>query len=72
MCHGQCEGVGLYPECDQSEPAWQAAHRKSCSLFGRLKRVFQTRRLNEFVCDGWHFVKCERCGGTGKDPTHVQ
>lgn len=50
MCSGPCEGIGVYPEDDQSSPLWQEAHAKP----------------HDEPCDGWHFVKCSDCGGTGK------
>lgn len=50
MCKGPCEGIGWYPESDQSEPLWQEAHAKP----------------HPKPCDGYHFVKCPDCGGTGK------
>lgn len=50
MCEGQCEGTGWYPEDNQENPLWQEAHNKS----------------NEEKCDGWHFIKCPDCNGTGK------
>ena len=49
MCLGQCEGTGWFPENDQTNPLWQAAHAKK-----------------PHECDGWHFVKCPDCDGTGK------
>ena len=55
MCGGQCEGTGWVPVAkdDTEEPwrsLWAAAHAKP----------------HEEPCDGWHFVKCPDCGGTGK------
>ena len=50
MCNGQCEGTGIYPENDKTNPLWQTAHAKP----------------HKEPCDGWHFVKCPDCNGTGK------
>jgi hypothetical protein len=49
MCQGECEGTGWYPTCDVNDPLWQEAHAKPHSD----------------PCDGWHFVQCPACGGTG-------
>ena len=56
MCKGQCEGTGIVPvDSDETDPdlrdAWNAAHAETCT--------------NGVPCDGWHFVKCPTCGGTG-------
>lgn len=67
MCKGQCEGTGWFPECDESSPLWQEAHRAGCSTFwARLKRMVKLREWRMRRCDGWHFVKCPDCNGTGK------
>jgi hypothetical protein len=59
VCHGPCEGVGwvpvkknerLYRRSTYYRKAWQAAERRSPNEPG----------------DAWHFVKCQRCHGTGK------
>ena len=50
MCPGDCEGIGYYPESDTSNKLWQEAHAKP----------------HKEACDGYHFVKCGECGGTGK------
>jgi hypothetical protein len=50
VCEGHCEGVGSYPEHDITSPLWQAAHAQP----------------HDEPCNGWHFVKCPDCGGTGK------
>lgn len=51
--------------------AWLECHQH-CTFLGRLYS-----RLRHFEwwywktlfepCDGWHFVKCSDCGGTGKE-----
>lgn len=55
VCQGQCEGMGCIPvrgdETDTRLLAlWQAVHAKP--------------HVEE--CDGWHFVTCPDCSGTGK------
>ena len=70
MCKGQCEGTGVVPHkkySKEGEPKmlrqdidevldelWEEAHKKH-------------RGTKEGdLCDGWHFVKCPDCNGTGK------
>ena len=60
MCEGPCEGMGIYPhklgdedETPQERELWQAAHDALNSH-------------DESGCDGWHFIKCSTCNGTGK------
>lgn len=54
---------------------WDRAHRR-CSLIGRVSTLFNLRGLWKFGpgphfrevfsrCDGWHFVRCSTCSGTG-------
>jgi hypothetical protein len=53
MCDGQCEGTGWVPihESDTEEP------------FHTLWLEAENKSHAE---DGWHFVKCPECNGTGK------
>lgn len=52
MCHGQCEGTGAVPikKDDMQEP------------FRTLWLEAEKEKPSE---DGWHFVKCPDCNGTG-------
>ena len=61
MCRGQCEGLGIYPQTiddptitDVERAAWEELHAKH-----------ETERDKE-ECDGFHFIKCPDCNGTGK------
>ena len=76
-CHADCEAMGYVPIfiasgvetkeafddglSHESEPnpayikAWQVAHAQP----------------HETLCDGWHFVKCPDCDGTGRVPWFV-
>lgn len=62
MCKDQCEGTGWVPHCKGGDlktdddkiydTLWDEAHKKA----------------GEHDCDGWHFVTCPTCKGTGKAP----
>lgn len=56
VCRGQCEGLGVVPvKADDRNP-----------VFRRL--WLKAHKAKRHKCDGWHFVTCPRCGGTGKEP----
>lgn len=55
VCKGQCEGTGFVPVAsdDLNDPwfrLWREAHRAA----------------GEHECDGYHFVRCPDCAGSGK------
>lgn len=53
MCDDQCEGTGVVPCAkDDHDPIYQ-----------KLWREAEERKTSD---DGWHFVKCPGCNGTGK------
>lgn len=62
---------------------WNEAHAEQCCVSGVLRSLWQNREwwfwksIGRDVwnvlkggkfCDGWHFVKCPDCDGTGKRP----
>lgn len=52
MCPGDCEGMGVVPiSSDEKDPVYRA--------------LWQAAEAKEPTDDGWHFVKCPTCGGTG-------
>lgn len=60
MCPGPCEGTGIYPQklddptiTSPERQRWQDAHDAP-------------NAHSDGPCDGWHFIKCWRCNGTGK------
>lgn len=64
MCKGQCDGLGFYPQglndpgiSDAERVLWQAAHDAPNAHEGDGGK-----------CDGWHFIQCAECGGSGKRP----
>ena len=53
VCPGQCEGMGVVPISeDETEEPWRA--------------LWLEAERKEPSGDGWHFVKCPTCDGTGK------
>jgi len=53
MCKGECEGVGVVPiKFDDREEPWHT--------------LWLEAEAKELTDDGWHFVKCPDCRGTGK------
>lgn len=60
MCVGDCEGTGIYPQNIQDPTIstvelelWEVAHNRP-------------NAHEDEPCDGWHFIKCFTCNGTGK------
>lgn len=73
VCEGHCEGTGWVPvREDDEDPQFAALWRKAHSR----AHTFQRRAWNAIKfhdpgaltrpCDGWHFVQCPDCEGTGK------
>ncbi len=69
VCRGKCEGTGIYPVeiggirglpalTDAEIKAWKEVHAEEIRKSPRHERA----------CDGWHFIRCAECGGTGKRP----
>ena len=52
-CAGQCEGTGWIPV--QAQDADE-----------RLRTLWRDAETACPASDGWHFVKCPDCGGTGR------
>lgn len=56
ICRGQCEGMGVVPiHRDNPSPAWRA-----------LWLLADEEDPSDGPDDGYHFVKCPNCNGTGK------
>lgn len=54
MCQGQCEGTGYVPiHKTEADPEWKKLWDKAEAETGPSD-------------DGWHFVSCPDCGGSGK------
>jgi hypothetical protein len=53
MCKGECEGTGWVPiDENETDPVFLA--------------LWQEAEAKLPTDDGWHFVKCPDCNGTGK------
>jgi len=71
VCKGQCEGMGVVPVSYDAAieaggdvlDAWKRAHRESCEAADDVGIPGK--------CDGWHFLTCTDCGGTGRRPFAV-
>ena len=53
MCLGDCEGTGVVPIQDND----------ASDIYRKLWAEAEAKSPAD---DGWHFVKCPDCGGTGK------
>ena len=52
-CPGKCEGTGYVPiKEDESRP--------------RFRKLWEIEEALQHASDGWHFVICPDCDGTGK------
>jgi hypothetical protein len=74
MCKGQCEGLGVVPvhimlpimtQERMSEIA-DGVHPED-ETDPELRRLWHQAEAKESAADGWHFVACQDCGGTGKE-----
>ena len=75
MCYGDCEGIGFVP-IHKDEPneeyhrRWKEAHERTHEFCTVIRTALFYRDIRwlwrGFMCDGWHFVKCVDCNGTGK------
>lgn len=73
-------GRDIYSNTAEEINEWLKLHHAHCSFKGTLvsilshwewwywRSVFKDIRRNprEWGCDGWHFIKCPDCKGTGK------
>ena len=73
MCEGQCEGTGVVPIYSEDGVFRdQLKSAKGCHVVEeieedeRLHSLWLEAEAKEPAEDGWHFVKCPDCNGTGK------
>jgi hypothetical protein len=62
MCKGQCDGVGVYPQ-RRDDPTITPVERE---MWQRAHEALNAHEHGDADCDGWHFIKCSDCNGTGK------
>lgn len=55
MCQGDCEGTGFVPVVADDDS----------SIYRALWVEAEAKSKSD---DGWHFVRCPDCNGTGKKP----
>ena len=60
MCAGQCDGMGCYPVKRGASDTTGEELRRWCVAHER------TDAHDDGPCDGWHFITCPDCEGTGK------
>lgn len=73
VCRGQCEGVGVVPVFIDSPQANAELKRQGRTIVcsgsetdPELVRAWHVAEAAEHATDGWHFVTCPQCTGTGK------
>ena len=66
MCKGQCEGTGFIPHRKHSnDDELQMSRQDGDEILDELWEEAHKNPHKE-ECDGWHFLKCPDCKGTGK------
>lgn len=68
VCKGPCEGMGCYPLYNPEHSDPRSIHIADApKLEGALRTLWMTAHGDRHhVCDGWHFVTCLGCNGTGR------
>ena len=56
MCKGDCEGTGFFPVYKNEE------NHVFMKLWCEAEKISHSD-------DGWHFIRCPRCNGTGEEIT---
>lgn len=71
-CHGHCEATGHYPvfhrirELTAEGPATPIDPQLDMDELIAWSRAHHLAGFHD--CDGWHFIPCADCGGTGRAP----
>lgn len=72
MCTGQCEGVGVYPTKRPQVPVAALRYDDVTLTASEVEEarlwdeVHANSKHEDGPCDGWHFIRCSDCNGTGK------
>lgn len=64
--------TGQEPDGHDWDLLWEKQHRVAHNPFNIIRTAWRYKDIkwlwHGFECDGWHFVKCPDCNGTGKQP----
>lgn len=66
VCRGKCEGTGMVPLKLAYARGNSIEHREYRKRWREACAQPEAHDHGRERCDGWHFVKCVSCGGTGK------
>lgn len=74
VCKGQCEGTGIVPIYGRNYKGKDGSCRPvedlgPSSQDTAYQKKWDEAEAKEATDDGWHFVKCLDCNGTGKRAT---
>lgn len=70
ICEGQCEGTGwvpIYCSTEKMPDGRKGLVPRRAETDPRLVQLWIEAEEENPADDGWHFVKCPYCGGTGKN-----
>lgn len=71
VCEGQCEGTGVVPV--QVAPVGRRGIAGPPEEDPELLRRWHDAEAKDHAADGWHFVTCPTCEGSGKrNPASVR
>ena len=65
MCLGDCEGTGVVP-IQFNRPGDALTLIEVAGKDNRYREAWDTAEAKNPSDDGWHFVACRDCQGTGK------
>lgn len=73
VCRGHCEGVGVVPVFIDSPTAAAERKKQGRTIYQpddatdpELVALWRAAEAQAPAADGWHFVTCPQCKGTGK------
>lgn len=64
VCHGDCEGTGAVP-IYVDKPELNISYKPSTEIDSYYLDLWHKAELLNSTDDGWHFVICKDCQGTG-------
>ena len=74
MCHGHCEGLSVYPVYDRDSDE-RTSRDRADPTHGptevERRAVQQQIATHGRQDDGWYFIRCEACSGSGRVPWHI-